>query len=152
MRSVIIVFLIAALHVPLRAQGEMVIHKEGTELYHRAGCPVIKDGEGVLAMTRAQAESRGYKPHPACDPAQQPAAAPTPNKGAATPEPTVYLDKSKYYHRKDCRRLKAAKGQTVEAQSLEIAAKTRWPCPTCKPPIRRRSSEPAVPGTGGRGH
>ena len=149
MRGLLIAILVAGLNTPLHAQGELVIYKDGTGLYHRPGCPTIKDGEGVLALERGQAESRGYKPHPACDPAQPPA--PAPQKSAPAPEPvTVYLDKSKYYHRKDCSRLKA-KGQTVDAQPLEIAGKTRWPCPACKPPVRRRSAEPAVPGTGRRG-
>src|SRR5688572_31960320 len=39
------------------AQSELVIYKEGSTVYHRAGCPVLKDMTGVTAMTRAQAES-----------------------------------------------------------------------------------------------
>jgi hypothetical protein len=44
-----------ALPATTTLQSEMVIVKEGTKEYHRAGCEVIRDGKGVLAMTRAQA-------------------------------------------------------------------------------------------------
>jgi len=130
-------------------QSELVIYKEGSTVYHRAGCPVLKDMTGVTAMTRAQAESRGHKAHPDCDPAQQKAdgrSAPVPG----APPPTVYLDDGRYYHRKDCAKLDAS-GKRVRSASLETAGKSHWPCPDCRPPVRKKSAEPAVPGTGRRG-
>ena len=39
--------------------SELVLHKEGTTLYHRPGCPVVRDGQGVLALSRGQAHARG---------------------------------------------------------------------------------------------
>lgn len=121
----------------------MVIHKDGTPLYHRADCPVVAGStQGVLAMTRAQAESRGYKPHDACDPANP--KAPTAKEKEAPP--AVYLDDSRYYHRETCSRLPSDR-KGVKAASLEVAGKSHWPCPACKPPVRKRSAEPAVPGT-----
>jgi hypothetical protein len=126
--------------------SELVILKEGSGLYHRPGCPIVRDGAGVLAMTRAQAESREYKPHPDCDPANPKAPAPRP---VPPPPVTVYVDGSKYYHRKDCRKLTGA--ANVKAESLETIGKTRWPCPECKPPVRQRSIENAIPGTRRRG-
>jgi hypothetical protein len=133
------------LPVPALSQSEMVIHTEGTKLYHRAACPDLKGAKGVLAMTRAQAEARGFKPHEACDPAN-------PDRPGAKPEapPTVYLDGSRYYHRAKCSTLPADKDK-IKSASLEVAGKSHWPCPTCKPPIRRRSEEPAVPGMDRRG-
>jgi hypothetical protein len=100
-------------------------------------------------MTRAQAESRGYKPHPDCDPDQQKEGAAS-NPTAPPAAVTVYLDAGKYYHRKDCPKLDA-KGKQVRSESLDSAGKSHWPCPVCRPPIRRKSAEPAVPGTGRRG-
>lgn len=149
------------LQSPVFSQSELVIHKDGTKLYHRPGCPEVADRKGILAMTRAQAASRGYKPHEACDPANPDG---TPAAGKPEPSPTVYLDGSRYYHRSTCTTLPTSKDQDqdqdnhkdkdkrVKAASLEVAGKSHWPCPTCKPPIRRRSAEPAVPGTdrGGR--
>ena len=130
-------------------QSELVIHKEGTGLYHRPGCPLLKDATDVVAMTRAQAEARGNKAHADCDPDQKtPEGAP-----AQTPPPapvTVYLNDGKYYHRKDCAKLKEG-GKQVRSESLEIAGKSHWPCPACRPPVRKKSAEPAVPGTGRRG-
>ena len=126
------------------AQSELVIHKEGSTEYHRPGCELIRDGKDVLALTRAQAEARGYKPHPGCDPDQgksstPSAASPTP---AAKPE-TVYVNGTKYYHRKDCPKLEA-NPKAVSAESLDTAGKSHWPCPDCRPPVRKRNpaSEP----------
>lgn len=129
------------------AQSELVVVKEGTSIYHRVGCPAIGDAQNVLAMTRAQAESRGNKAHADCDPATR-KAEPLPSKSAAPP-PSVYLNGTKYYHRKDCRRLQAVKD--VRMEPLEQAGKSFWPCPECRPPVRRRSADPAVPGTAKRG-
>jgi len=129
-----------------RAQSELVIVKEGTKVYHRPGCPVIRDGEGVTAMTRAQAEGRQLTAHPDCDPSNPKAPAP---KASPPPPATVYLDGSKYYHRKDCKKL--TDPASAKAVSLEAAGKTHWPCPECRPPVRQKSSENAIPGTKRRG-
>jgi hypothetical protein len=133
------------------SQSELVIYKEGTKLYHRPGCPVVAGASDVLALTRAQAEGRGYKAHPECDPSN-PAA---PRVGAGTgrqtgPAPTevVYLGDAKYYHRKECTRLKGV--TNPKSVALASAAKSHWPCPACKAPILKRSNEPAIPGTNRR--
>jgi hypothetical protein len=129
---------------PVSAQSELVIVKDtAAKEYHRPGCPIVRDGKDVLAMTRAEAESRGFKSHRDCDPAVQ---APAAQSGAApsTPKPppeTVYLDRStKYYHRKTCPKL----GTHVEAVTVTAVGK-RWACPTCKPPVPKRSTDPLVP-------
>ena len=125
------------------AQSELVIHKEDTNLYHRPACDVIRDMKGVVAMTRAQAESRGYQAHAECDPAvSKPGAPASPDSGAAAAQPKpapqiVYVDGGKYYHRKDCRRL-AANPKAVRAEPLDEAGKSLWPCPDCRPPVRPR--------------
>lgn len=142
-----------------QGQSELVIHKEGTTLYHRPACPVVQDmkpgvagGPGaagaavvavvaVVAMTRAQAEARSYNAHPDCDPANPKAPAPKP---PTAPPQTVYLDASKYYHRKTCEKLADAK--SVTPATLDEVGKSRWPCPACSPPVRKKSSEAAVPG------
>jgi hypothetical protein len=140
--SVLLTSLTAASGSPAGAQSELVIHKEGTTEYHRPGCDVIRDGKGVVALTRAQAEKRGFKPHAGCDPETGKPASASEGAPAAKPE-TVYVNGTKYYHRKDCRRLKESPG-AVEAEPLESAARANWPCPDCKPPIRKRNraSEP----------
>ena len=128
----------AAVH----SQSELVIHKDGTRQYHRPGCDLIKSGQGVMALTRAQAESRGYKPHPDCDPALRKPDAPA-GRGEPAVTPTVYVNDTNHYHRKDCRRLES-NPKAVRAQSLEVAGKSQWPCPDCRPPVRKRSAAPAV--------
>lgn len=123
------------------AQSELVIYKEGTSLYHRAACEVIRDMKGVVAMTRAQAEARGYKAHADCDPEVAKAAAPGSAAGPsdpAKPAPQiVYVDGGKYYHRKECRRLEA-NPKSVRTELLDTAGKSLWPCPDCRPPKRPR--------------
>lgn len=115
------------LPVPLAGQDEMVITRSGTKQYHWPGCPVIKDARDVLAMTRAQANGRGLKPHDACDPSREPAS-PT--------VPMVYVDEEgKYYHREKCKEL-GPKPRRVTVD--EAVQKKRWPCRVCKPPIRPR--------------
>jgi hypothetical protein len=126
------------------AQSELVIHKDGSTQYHRPGCEVIRDGKDVLALTRAQAEARGYRPHPDCDPQQRQSGAPSAGSPAPAAKPeTVYVNGTKYYHRKDCRKLEA-NAKAVRAETLDIAGKTYWPCPDCRPPVRKRNpaSEP----------
>jgi hypothetical protein len=131
---------IAAGTVTAAAQSELVIYKEGSTQYHRPGCDVIRDSKDVVAMTRAQAERRGYKPHPECDPEQGKSAPPAGGAPAAAKLQTVYLNGTKYYHRKDCRRLEASP-KAVRAESLDTAGKAYWPCPDCRPPVRKRVTE-----------
>jgi hypothetical protein len=121
-------------------QGDLVIVKEGTKEYHRPGCEVIRDGKGVLAMTRAQAEARKFTSHEGCDPAQvkaeEPAATP-PGKPGAKPSPKtmVVVDGGRHYHKDgDCKRL----GKETKKMTLDEAGRKLWPCPECKPPIRPR--------------
>jgi hypothetical protein len=124
--------------IPLRAkaQSEMVISVPGTPEYHRAGCARLRDVKEVLAMTVAQANGRGLKPHAECDPAQSPQ---EPGQGkAGTPAklPMVLIDVGgKYYHRDKCAKLS---GKTKRVTVTEAAKLKHWPCPTCKPPIRPR--------------
>lgn len=144
--------LLAALMVvaTARAQSELVIQKEGGSQYHWPGCPLVADGLNVLALTRAQAEGRGLKPHADCDPSKAGAAATTGQgqrssgrSGQSRPPPPVFVqvDDSKYYHRENCRNLRDGSAR----MALETAGKKFWPCPVCKPPIRRKPVEPAVP-------
>jgi hypothetical protein len=118
----------------LLAQSELVIVKEGTSEYHRPGCDIVRDGVGVVAMTRAQAEARKLKAHPACDPANAPA---DPAEARAKPPAIVYVyvdDAGKHYHKDKCKRL----GKNRKKITVDAAAKKHWPCPVCKPPIRKR--------------
>ena len=114
-------------------QSELVLAKEGSKEYHRPGCEVVKDGKGVLALTRAQATARGLTAHATCDPAQEATQSGSGSAPQAGPV-YVYTDGSRYYHKKDCKKL----GKDPKKTDLEEAGKKLWPCPTCKPPIRKR--------------
>ena len=120
-----------ALAVPvMAAQSELVIVKKGEKVYHRAGCADINGARDVVALSRALATARGLKQHEGCDPAKAPA-----GESQGKPESTiVYVESSKYYHRKDCGKL----GKDAKKAELEEAGKKLWPCPTCRPPIRKR--------------
>lgn len=104
-------------------QPELVVVLQSTRQYHRPGCPLVRAGKDVLAMPRGQAEQRGFKSHPECDPSYVP------------PPPSVYIDaEGKFYHREKCEKL----GRAPKRVLLEEAARKHWPCRTCKPPIRAR--------------
>ena len=138
--------MVFVLCVPARssAQSELVIVKDtAAKEYHSPGCAVVRDGKDVVAMTRAEAVSRGFKPHRDCDPAVQAPAAPpgAPAAKPTAPPATVFIDSStKYYHRKTCAKL----GAHPEAVAVTAVGK-RWPCPTCRPPVPKRTTEPLVP-------
>jgi hypothetical protein len=112
-----------------QASTEYVLVKQGSKEYHRPGCEVVRDATNVVAMMRAEAESRGLKPHAACDPSEA--------KNNASAVQYVFVEPGdKRYHRETCTKL----GKTRERITLEQAAKKKyWPCPVCKPPIRKRA-------------
>jgi len=146
----VILILLSSTFTPA-VQPELVIATERTKQYHRASCPVVRDDpKDVIAMNVGQAESRGYKAHPACDPSN-PA-----NKTSSAPGSTAQPQRKApvhvftaagdtRYHRETCAKLPKDRKKVL----LEQAGKTLWPCPTCRPPIRKRT--PAVPPRYGRG-
>jgi hypothetical protein len=130
-------------------QSPLVLHKGNTPEYHRPWCAVVRDGRDVLALTRAQAEARGLRSHEACE--KEPAeAVAAPSAGAAGRKPAaplvVFVDSTRYYHRDKCAK---AVGPLTSA-ALDAVGKSRWPCPSCRPPVRRKSDGPAVPERGRR--
>lgn len=125
-----------------QSSTEYVLVKPGSQEYHRPGCDVVRDPKNVVAMTRAEAESRGLKPHAACDPAKAPAAKSDPArvssaKGGAPKVQYVFVEPGdQRYHRETCPKL----GKTRQRIAVDAAAgKKYWPCPVCKPPIRKRA-------------
>ena len=118
------------------AAQDLVLHKEGTSLYHRPWCEVVRDGRGVLALSRGQANGRGLKPHAECDrepPQQSPVTSDEARAGDKAPV-YVFVDAGKHYHREGCAKL----GRTPRKVALAEAGRKLWPCPACKPPIRKR--------------
>ena len=136
--------------LPVEGQSELVLLKKdttGQSQYHRAACPVVRDGKDVLATTRAEAEARGAKAHPACEnlaaaPADgqpgSPAATPPEDKGPA-PDTPVFVDAGKHYHRQGC-----AKLDKQPRKVLLKDAGPRWPCTVCRPPVRKRIEGPPL--------
>jgi len=120
-----------------RLQTEYVLVKPGSKLYHQPNCEQLAGAKGVTAMTRSQAEARGFTQDPACDPAKHPPG----EKKKAAPVFVYVQPDGKYYHREHC----AKAGASPKSVTLDEAARKYWPCPVCKPPIRKRgdSSPPA---------
>ena len=120
-----------------RLQTEYVLVKRGSKLYHQPNCEQLAGAKGVTAMTRSQAEARGFTQDPACDPAKHPPG----EKKKAAPVFVYVQPDGKYYHREHC----AKAGASPKRVTLDEAARKYWPCPVCKPPIRKRgdSSPPA---------
>ena len=130
----------------LFAQGELVIVKESTGVYHRPSCDVIRGATDILAMSVGQAEARGFKSHPECDPSHPKSALPAPPASGArgTPEKPrkpaapvlVWIDAGgTLYHREGCRKLgKGPKKVVLDAAT----ARKYWPCGVCKAPVLPR--------------
>lgn len=112
-------------------QTEYVLVKPGAKVYHRPGCEQLVGAKNITAMTRAQAEARGLTQDPACDPAKHPPG----EKKKAAPVYVYVQPGGKYYHREHC----AKAGSSPKRMTLDEAAKKYWPCPVCKPPIRKRA-------------
>lgn len=114
-----------------QASTEYVLVKQGSKEYHRPGCEVVRDTKEVVAMTRGEAESRGLKPHAACDPAK------SPSKNTPAVQYVFVEPGDTRYHRETCSKL----GKTRERITLDEAAKKKyWPCSVCKPPVRKRAA------------
>jgi hypothetical protein len=120
-----------------RGTGAMVVIVNSDDTYyHQPGCPVVaKAGSKVRVAKTSEATRKGLKPHPACadggsDAAREEAAADFNNQ-------KVYTQKDdNKYHRKECKKLV---GDPI-ALTLDDAGQKLWPCPVCKPPIRKRTT------------
>jgi hypothetical protein len=127
----VLVFVAAAAAGSAAFQSQLVLQKGDSREYHRPWCPVVRDGKEVVALPRAQAESRGLKPHAACD--KDPAAGADKPGDAGSAPVFVHIDGSKYYHREKCAKASGPLTRTP----LATAGKSRWPCPACRPPVRK---------------
>ena len=136
-RGVVFVVALTALSATPLAAQDLVLHKDGTKTYHRPWCPAVRDARDVLALSRAQANGRGLKPHADCD-RDPPRSLPQPDVSAPAAPVFVYVPAAKatHYHRNGCKRL----GRDPKKLSLEVAGRQYWPCPVCKPPVRKRKS------------
>ena len=127
----VLLLVVALLGAWPQGSGEYVLVKKGSNEYHRPGCDLVRDTKDVVAMTRGEAESRGQKPHAACDPSKA-------QNDQNTPK-TQYVfvaNGDKRYHRESCAKL----GKPRQRITLEEAGRKYWPCPVCKPPIRKRAA------------
>jgi hypothetical protein len=128
-RPLVVALLFLLSSAPL-VQTQYVLVKPGSKHYHQPDCEQLKGAKGVTAMTRSQAEARGLTQDPACDPATHP-----PEEKKKEAPVYVYVQPGqKYYHREHCTKA----GASPKRITLDEAAKTYWPCPVCKPPIRKR--------------
>lgn len=135
MRPLLALLLLLGLTPELQTQYVLV--KPGQKVYHQPSCEQVASAKNVVAMTRSQAEARGLTQDPACDPATHP-----PGEKKKAPVVYVYVQPGgKYYHREHCDKA----GPSPKRLTLDEAAKKYWPCPVCKPPIRKRgdSAPPA---------
>ena len=110
----------------------LVVAIPGGKQYHQPGCPLVRNaGSKVQVMKQSEAERRGLTAHDCSDPgtAERDAAA------AVNATPVYVQPNDKQYHTSGCKRLKP----DATATRVEKAAQDHWPCPVCKPPIRKRA-------------
>lgn len=111
----------------------LVVDIPADSLAHQPGCSLVrKAGSAVKVMKASEAARRGLKPHD-CDTASavdEAAAAAAETNAAA-----VYVQKNdKRYHKAGCAKL----GDAATTMALDAAGQKYWPCPVCKPPVRKR--------------
>jgi hypothetical protein len=105
----------------------LVVIVKGDSQFHQPGCVLVaKAGANVTVAKRGEATRRGLKPHDCGPDAAGPVADPNAVKVATQPGDNKY-------HRTTCTKL----GATRTTLTLEEAGQKLWPCPVCKPPIRK---------------
>ena len=112
----------------------LVVDIQADSLYHQPSCSLVrKAGSAVKVMKQSEATRRGLKPHD-CDTAS--AADEAASAAAAANTATVYVQKDdKRYHKAGCARLRDA----ATPMAVDAAGQKYWPCPVCKPPVRKRA-------------
>lgn len=132
-RSVLLLVLLALLQAPALAQepspSALVVVIQGESRYHQPSCPLVtRAGSKVTMMKLSEAATRGLTAHD-CEQAEieQP-------KKDANASPVFVQPGDKRYHKQGCPRLEG----TATSMTLGEAGQKYWPCPVCKPPIRKR--------------
>ena len=111
---------------------ELVVIIPGTKEFHRPGCPLVaKAGSKVTVSKRGDALRRGLKEHAACFSG---AAADSPPAADVNATKVFTQPGDERYHRATCAKLTGTRTELT----LEEAGRKLWPCPVCKPPIRKR--------------
>jgi hypothetical protein len=112
----------------------LVVDIPADSFYHTPGCSLVrKAGSAVKVMKQSEAVRRGLKPHD-CDSAS--AAADAAAAAEAANAAPVYVQKNdKRYHKAGCEKL----GDAASTIALDDAGQKYWPCPVCKPPVRKRA-------------
>ena len=110
------------------AAGDLVVTIVGSKQYHQPGCPLVaRAGSQVRVMKLAEAKRRGLTAHD-CPSPPTAAVAADPNKIKVFSQPG-----DNKYHTGTCPKL----GSNRTSLTLEEAGRKLWPCPVCKPPIRK---------------
>ena len=119
---------ITALPAMSQAQSPstMVVDIPQDGFYHKPACPLVREaGSKVNVMRLGEAERRRMKPHEC----------PVLADGSEDPNAVaVYIqDGDGRYHKEGCEKL----GEGAKKVTLAEGGKGRWPCTTCRPPVRK---------------
>lgn len=110
--------------------GALVVIIKGDRAFHQPGCTrVAKAGSNVTVSKRAEATRRGLTAHD-CGPDASGGPAADPNA-----EKVATQTGDNKYHRPTCTKL----GATRSTLTVGEAGRKLWPCPVCRPPIRKPS-------------
>lgn len=114
--------------------SSMVVIIAGDKTFHQPGCALVaKAGSKVTVSKRGEATRRGLTAHD-CGPGASGEASGDPNAEKVATQPG-----DNKYHRPTCAKLAA----TRSTLTLGEAGRKLWPCPVCKPPIRKPPPPPA---------
>lgn len=114
--------------------SSMVVIIAGDKTFHQPGCAlVVKAGSKVTVSKRGEATRRGLTAHD-CGLDASGGSTGDPNAEKVATQPG-----DNKYHRLSCAKL----GTTRSTLTVGEAGRKLWPCPVCKPPIRKPPPPPA---------
>ncbi len=137
-RALFVIAAVASVAGVAQEGTSLVVIVKGDRAFHQPGCVLVaRAGSNVTVSKRADATRRGLTAHD-CGPdgASGPAVDPNAEKVA-----TQSGDNK--YHRLTCTKL----GPTRSTLTLGEAGRKLWPCPACRPPIRKPPPPSAPPAS-----
>lgn len=138
MRVRVWILLVAAVLIATSSAAQnassMVVIIADDKTFHQPGCALVaKAGSKVTVSKRGEATRRGLAAHDCgFDASGGPTGDPNAEKVATQPGDNKY-------HRLACAKLAA----TRSTLTLGDAGRKLWPCPVCKPPIRKPPTPPS---------
>lgn len=127
-RAWIVLAAVASVAGVAQEANSLVVLIKGDRAFHQPGCVLVaRAGSNVTVSKRAEATRRGLTAHD-CGPEASGGPAVDPNA-----EKVATQSGDNKYHRLTCTKL----GPSRSTLTVGEAGRKLWPCPACRPPIRK---------------